>query len=178
MHIRPVNERDFDHIAALSNRFIRDTHIHFGYHETTSAEQRAAWESARARFPFLVLEIDGRFAGYAKAGTWRAREAYDWTCETGIYLEDWARGRGLGRVLYAELLRILRAQGFRSAIGGIALPNDASVRLHESLGFQHVGTVPDAGFKHGQWHAVGFWQILLDGRPGAPTPTSPPDSIA
>lgn len=160
--IRDAGEGDFAAIAAITNHYIVETTIHFGDREVTAEELAAQWRADRARYPWLVVAVGGegseQVVGYAKAGTWRARPAYRWTAETGIYLAPAACGRGLGRRLYAALLDELEARGFRSAIGGIALPNLASVALHEALGFEHVGTFRDAGWKFGRWHAVGFWQ--------------------
>jgi len=87
--------------------------------------------------------------------------AYQWTCETTIYMAEAARGQGLGRALYTALLAACKARGFRSAIGAITLPNPASVALHEALGFVAVGVVKDAGKKLDRWHDVGFWQRML-----------------
>ena len=159
--IRPAQPDDFDAIAALTNIYINGTAVHFAYAPVTAAELRQQWEASRERFPFLVAEVDGAFAGYAKAGVWRTREAYNWTPEVGIYIEPSAQGKGVGRELYALLLKRLRSAGFRSAIGGITLPNPASIRLHQSLGFVHVGTVRQAGFKNDAWHDVAFYQKML-----------------
>lgn len=162
-HLRMCRDDDFAAIAALTNEFIRSTAVHFGDVEQTPDELRAL---AGARvggttYPWLVAEDDSGFLGYAKASSWRARAAYAWTAETTIYLHATQRRRGLGRALYARLLATLRAQGFRSAIGGITLPNPASVRLHEALGFEPCGVVREAGNKFGRWHDVGFWQLRL-----------------
>src|SRR5262245_56640320 len=160
LHIRLALPADFAPIAALTNWLIANTAVHFGYVAVTAQElqQLAAKEP---QYPWLVADVDGAFAGYAKGGPWRAREAYSWTVETGIYLNAVLRGRGIGRALYERLLAVLAAQGFRSAVGGIALPNEPSVRLHEALGFRACGVVREAGCKHGRWHDVGFWQLPL-----------------
>jgi phosphinothricin acetyltransferase len=113
--------------------------------------------------------------GYAKAGEWRARAAYRWTTETGVYLSPDACGRGVGNALYGRLLAVLRAQGFHAAIGGIALPNPASVRLHERLGFTAIGTFPRAGRKFDRWHDVGFWHLPLQPADHEPRELLPPD---
>lgn len=180
MLVRSVRPDDFDSIAVLTNHFILGTPIHFGYEPVTATELRDAWQRHADRFPFLVAEFDGAFAGYAKAGTWRERTAYSWIVETGIYVRPDFQGRGVGRGLYRALLDTLRAQGFHAAIGGITLPNPASVRLHEATGFVHVGTVRRAGWKFNAWHDVGFWQVLLrdpDHRAEPPAPPPPvPDS--
>jgi phosphinothricin acetyltransferase len=168
MGTRPTHEQDFQAIAGLTNEFIRSTAVHFGYEPVTPEELAAVWRETRDRYPWLSAEVDGRFAGYAKAGAWRTRTAYQWTAEVGIYIEEWARGRGVGRTLYQALLDELRTRGFHSAIGGITLPNEPSVRLHEALGFKPVGVVRDAGHKLGAWHDVGFWQLIL--RDGAHEP--------
>lgn len=160
--IRLAASSDFAAIAALTNHFIRHTPVHFGNVEVTAGELRSAWQSEEpVRYPWLVAEVDGAFAGYAKASAWRTRPAYLWTAETTIYLEAAHRGHGVGRTLYERLLAVLAAQGFRSAIGGITLPNPDSVRVHEATGFVACGVVRDAGCKYGRWHDVGFWQRRL-----------------
>ncbi len=174
MLLRAAEPRDFHPIADLNNLFIATSAIHFSYDPVTPDELEAAWRATRERYPWIVAEIDGRFAGYAKAGTWRDRAAYAWTPESGIYVEDWARRRGVGRALYLRLFDVLRDQGYHSLIGGITLPNEPSVRLHESVGFTQVSLIPRAGWKFNAWHDVGFWQRNL-AEPGAPaTPIRAP----
>lgn len=170
MLIRPIQPADFDAVAALTNIYIRDTAIHFATQPVSADELRASWQRTRERYPWLVAEVDqptpaaqagGAFAGFARAYTWRERAAYQWTPEVGVYVEPRFHRRGVGRALYAKLLDILRRQGYRSAVAGITLPSEPSVRLHEAMGFVRVGTVRDAGFKLGRWHDVGFWQVRL-----------------
>lgn len=162
MPIRDATAADFDAIAAITNHYILTTPIHFAYDPVPAADLRAAWESNRATHPYLVLE-DGAsdVIGYARAYQWRTRSAYDRTAEVSIYLRHDLLGRGHGKPLYIALINACRARGFHSLIGGIALPNDPSIRLHESLGFTHTGTVREAGRKFERWHDVGFWQLLL-----------------
>ena len=161
MLIRPVEPRDLKPICELTNHYITNSSIHFAYEPMRVDEFEKMWRDSRDQYPWLTAEIDGRFAGYAKAGVWRTRTAYSWTCEVGIYMLREFHGRGLGKALYQALIDACRTRGFHSVIGGITLPNASSVRLHESLGFAHVGTVKDAGFKRGSWHDVGFWQLVL-----------------
>ncbi|HSN27013.1 MAG TPA: GNAT family N-acetyltransferase [Kofleriaceae bacterium] len=158
MSIRAVHNADFDAIAAITNHYITTSTIHFGYEPVTAADLR---DARSPRHPFLVDERGGRVVAYAKAGVWRERAAYAWTTEVGIYVESGSRRGGIGGPLYIALLEACRYAGFHSAIGGIALPNDASVALHQRLGFEHVGTVRDAGFKNDAWHAVAFYQKVL-----------------
>jgi phosphinothricin acetyltransferase len=158
--VRPAAETDFPAIASITNHYIATTSIHFGYEPVTAAELRSSWRSSD-RHPWLVAVEDDRVLGYAKAGVWRARDAYQWTTELGLYIAPSHHRLGLGRALYTDLLSRLAQLGFHSAIGGITLPNEPSISLHLSLGFTHVGTVLDAGFKHSSWHAVAFYQRLL-----------------
>lgn len=159
--VRLVQDDDFPAIADLTSRFIRTSAIHFASEPVSARELDSQWRAGQERHPWLVATVAGAFAGYAKAGMWRERAAYNWTVETGIYLEDAHRGVGVGRRLYRRLLELLTAQGYRSVVAGATLPNEASTALHESLGFVPVGTVSDAGFKMGRWHDVGFWQLRL-----------------
>jgi len=159
MAIRPARTDDFAAIAAMTSHYIQHTAIHFGYEPVTAGELRAAWQD-KPKYPWLV-DDDGGVRAYAKAGAWRDRAAYQWTVETGIYVDPGAVGRRIGSALYAALLDVLARRDFRSAVAGITLPNQASVRLHERLGFVPVGVFREAGFKHGAWHDVGWYQRSL-----------------
>jgi phosphinothricin acetyltransferase len=152
--IRPVRDDDFPAIAAITNHYIETTTYHFAYEPLPVAQYRAM---QKPRFPWFVYD-DGTVLGYAKAGTWRDRAAYDWTTEVGLYITEAARGRGIGRALYTALLDELALRNFRSAIAGITLPNDPSIELHKKFGFESVGIVRDAGHKHGAWCDVEFFQ--------------------
>ena len=159
MVIRTARDEDFATIAEITNHYITTTTIHFGYEPVTADELREqAWDT---RFPWLVVEEGDVVLGYAKAGTWRARAAYQWTAELGLYIAPDARRKGHGRALYAELIAECKRRGFRSLVAGITLPNDPSIALHETLGFEAVGTFRDAGYKNGTWCDVGWWQLRL-----------------
>jgi phosphinothricin acetyltransferase len=121
---------------------------------------------------FVALGDDGAVAGYAYANAFRARRAYRFAVETTVYLAEGQQGRGLASALYRRLLPLLEAQGFTQAIAAITLPNEASVRLHERLGFVQAGTYRDVGHKLGGWHSVGLWQ-----RPLAPLAESPTEPV-
>lgn len=160
--IRETEPDDFTALTAITNAIITTTAIHFGYQPYGAGEMAGMWRNDRERFPWLTLtDDDGEPIGYAKAGTWRSRDAYQWTCETGIYVHERARGQGRGKQLYQRLLDECARRGFHSCVAGITLPNPASVRLHESLGFTSTGVVKHAGKKFDQWHDVGFWQRML-----------------
>jgi phosphinothricin acetyltransferase len=153
--IRSARDDDFPAIAAITNHYITTSTIHFAY-EPLSVEQFRALQ--KPRFPWFVFDDGEEVLGYAKAGTWRDRAAYDWTAEIGLYVKAGAHGRGIGRALYTALLAELALRGFRSAIAGVTLPNDASIALHAKFGFESVGIVRDAGFKHERWWDVEFFQ--------------------
>jgi phosphinothricin acetyltransferase len=162
MLIRPAADADFPAIAAITNHYILTTTIHFAYEPIDPGELRDSWRAGRDKYPWLVAEDEsGAVTGYAKAGVWRDRAAYAWTTEVGLYVAHDIRGRGIGKTLYAELLAELARRGFRSAIAGITMPNDPSVKLHEAFGFDYVGRFVDAGFKNDGWHDVAFWQKRL-----------------
>jgi L-amino acid N-acyltransferase YncA len=122
--------------------------------------------------PWLVAERDGTVAGFAYATSHRERPAYRWAAETSIYLHRDHQGQGVGKELYKALMGLIRRQGLHVALAGITLPNAASVRLHESLGFEQIGVYRRIGFKAGAWRDVGWWQLLLspqiDGSPAEP----------
>jgi phosphinothricin acetyltransferase len=113
------------------------------------------------RHPWLVAERAGSVAGFAYATSHRERPAYRWAAETSVYVHRDHQAQGVGRELYEALLGLLRRQGLHVALAGITLPNPASVRLHESLGFERVGVYSQIGFKAGAWRDVGWWQLLL-----------------
>jgi phosphinothricin acetyltransferase len=119
--------------------------------------------------------------GYAYGHRFAERAAYGWSVETSIYVRETARGRRIGTTLYETLLTLLASQGYQQAFAGIALPNPASVALHEAIGFAHVGTYRDVGFKFERWHDVGWWQRQLTEQSEAtrrrPRPPVPIDAL-
>ena len=114
-----------------------------------------------ASYPWLVSELDGAMVGYAYASSWKRRSAYRYAVESTIYLAPEFHGRGLGSELYRALIAEMRARGFHCAIGGISLPNPASIALHEKLGYKHIGQFREVGWKFGKWVDVGHWELLL-----------------
>lgn len=127
-----------------------------------------------ARYPWLVAEADGGVAGYAYASPHRTRAAYRWVADVTVYVERGHQRHGLGRALYGALLELLGRQGVQVACAGITLPNEASVRLHEALGFEPVGVYRRIGWKAGAWHDVGWWQRELIAARERPAEVGPP----
>ncbi|MCX6397247.1 MAG: GNAT family N-acetyltransferase [Propionibacteriales bacterium] len=121
--------------------------------------------------PFLVAVSDEGVLGFAYASPFRDRPAYHRTRETSVYLDRTARGRSLGTRLYAELVARLRADGFHTALALIALPNEASVRLHRAHGFEHAGTMREVGDKQDRLIDVGVYQLMLQPQKAGSTVT-------
>lgn len=159
--IRLATPADADAVAAIYAPIVRDTAISFEAEPPSADEFRSRMREVGKMGPWLVLDDERGVAGYAYAGAFRARHAYRFTVETTVYVREDARGRGVGRALYAAILPLLVAQGHRRAIAGVTLPNAGSVRLHESVGFRPVGVFAKVGFKFGKWHDVGFWDLEL-----------------
>lgn len=161
MKLRAATPDDAAAIADIYAPFVTASAVSFETEPPDEAAMRARIEAGGALYPWLAAEEDGTILGYAYAARFRDRPAYRFAVETSVYLRAGASGRGLGRALYEPLLAMLEAQGFTQAIAAITLPNDASVRLHERLGFERAGTYRQVGWKLGEWHDVGLWQKAL-----------------
>jgi len=172
--IRLARATDAAGIASIYRHYVDHTRISFEEQAPDPQEMARRLSGDRPSYhPWLVAEDDGRILGYAASSPFRTRPAYRWTVETGIYLAPDATGRGLGRQLLSPLLEMLERQGYVAAIGAIALPNDASVALHEKLGFTHTGTYRGVGFKLGEWLDVGLWEKDLAPRGAEPREPAP-----
>jgi L-amino acid N-acyltransferase YncA len=180
--IRLATPDDASGIHAIYAPIVRDTVISFEVEPPTVEETCERISSITRTHPWLVCDDAGIIAGYAYAGAHQARAAYQWAANVSIYNHPAYHRRGLGRALYGALFELLRRQGMRQACAGITLPNEASVGLHEALGFKPVGIYSDIGYKFGAWHAVGWWQMPLtrtDGPPSSPVhlPALAPDHV-
>lgn len=163
--IRDVNEKDFPAIVEIYNHYVRDTTISFEESEIDSKEISARITRVRsAGLWWLVFEESDHVIGYAYATTWSERSAYRNTVEVSVYLDHQVTGKGIGTKLYGELFRRLKSTSIHVAIGGIALPNPESIKLHEKFGMQQVAHYKEVGFKFGQWLDVGYWQVQLDAK--------------
>ncbi|HEX6567960.1 MAG TPA: arsinothricin resistance N-acetyltransferase ArsN1 family B [Acidimicrobiales bacterium] len=173
MPIRMATAGDAGAVRAIYAPVVESTAVSFELAVPSEDEMAARIADRQPAYPWLVAESARGVTGYAYAGRFAARPAYDWSAETSVYVAETARGQGVGRALYAALLAILAAQGYRQAMAGIALPNQASVALHERAGFALVGVYRAVGWKFGAWHDVAWWQRGLapaDGVPQTPTP--------
>ena len=161
LSIRPVSPDDAAAIAAIYNHYVERTIVTFEEEAVTPDAMAERIERVTAGYPWLVCTAPDGVIGYAYASAWHSRCAYRLTSETTVYVAGDRHRQGTGGALYRALLDALRARGFRCAIGAIALPNEASVSLHERLGFVKVGQFADVGFKLGRWIDVGYWQLML-----------------
>src|SRR5437763_1504131 len=173
--IRLATARDAPAIAAIYRPYVEHSRISF--EEEAPGAGAIARRMASPIHPWLVAEEAGRALGYASTSPMRNRRAYRWSVESGIYLDAAAQGRGLGRQLLSAHLDLLQRQGFVTVIAGIALPNEASIALHEKLGFTLSGIERGVGFKLGEWVDVGRWQKDLAPRTATPQEPRPYRSI-
>ena len=160
--IRPAHTNDAQAISVIYNHYVKETIVTFEEEPVSSPvmEERVALALATP-LPWLILEQGDSIVGYARASKWKERSAYRFSVETTIYLAPHCVGEGLGTTLYRKLLDELRQLGVHIAIGGVALPNAASVALHEKCGFRKVAHFSDVGFKFGRWIDVAYWQRAL-----------------
>ncbi|MFJ3259552.1 arsinothricin resistance N-acetyltransferase ArsN1 family B [Pseudomonas sp. NPDC086581] len=162
IEIRQVRPEDAPAIQLIYSPIVANTAISFEEIPPTIEKMRQRIVTTLQNYPYLVAERAGRLVGYAYASQHRARAACRWTVDVTVYIAEGEQRRaGVGRSLNAARLPILAKQGFNAAYAGIALPNAGSVGRHEWLGFRHIGTLPQVGFKLGQWHDVGYWRLEL-----------------
>jgi L-amino acid N-acyltransferase YncA len=160
--IRPAIAADACALADIYNHYIDETIITFEEQPVSPSDiAERITEVAAAPLPWLVYQHEDRIVGYAYASKWKGRCAYRFSVETTVYLALSSIGKGIGTELYQALLTQLKTLGLHVAIGGIALPNAASVALHEKFGFSKVAHFPEVGFKFGRWIDVGYWQLTL-----------------
>lgn len=159
--VRDVTTHDAARICAIYNHYVAQTAVTFEEQPVSAEEMVRRIAEVTGGFPWLVWERDGAVLGYAYATSWKARSAYRHSVETTVYLSPNALGAGIGTALYQSLFDRLRALDIHCALGVIALPNPASVALHEKLGFTKAGHFHEIGLKFGQWIDVGYWELRL-----------------
>ncbi|MEM6830867.1 MAG: N-acetyltransferase family protein, partial [Bacteroidota bacterium] len=139
--------------------YIKNSHATFELVVPTLKDFTA--KISTADYKWLVYEEDSEVLGYAYATRWKMRAAYDKTVETSIYLDNTHHGKGIGKKLYQSLIEELTALKMHAIIGGISLPNEPSIALHEKLGFEKIGAFKEVGYKFDRWIDVGYWQLIL-----------------
>lgn len=160
--LRDAVAADAAALAAIYNPYVIASTVSFEEDAVDAAAMAARVAAVQALgLPWLVAESDGVIVGYAYATSWRVRPAYRYAVETSVYLPASQHRRGLGAQLLTALLERLRSGGLHLAIAGIALPNPASIALHERMGYSKAAHFREVGFKLGQWRDVAYWQLLL-----------------
>lgn len=175
MPLRIAAPGDAPALLAIYTPYVTGSCYTFETEPPTEEEFRERMRGIQRFFPYLVLEEDGEILGYAYAHFFHERRAYQWLCETTIYVRQDCRRNGCATRLYNALLRILAAQGFCDAVAVLGCPNLPSERFHEHMGFTLEMTYPQAGYKQGAWHDVKYYVKHLTARqeqPGDPVPFS------
>jgi phosphinothricin acetyltransferase len=162
--IRQVKESDAENICNIYNKYIESTRITFEEKPVKADEMISRIMNITRNYPWLVYEDKGGVIGYIYAGKWKERAAYRHSIEIAIYVESGNVGKGIGSMLFEELLRALKAlkeKSIHSVIYGIALPNPVSVALCEKFGFEKIAHFKEVGYKFDQWVDVGYWELII-----------------
>lgn len=160
--IRAATMQDAEGVVDIYNYYVTNTVVTFEEEPLSASDFTQRIQDVQSTsFPWLVAEHNGDILGYAYAVPWKNRSAYRFSAEVTIYLHPAHGGRGIGSRLYETLFAILQDRGLHTLMGGIALPNDASVALHEKFGFQKIAHFSEVGFKFDRWIDVGYWQRIL-----------------
>jgi L-amino acid N-acyltransferase YncA len=167
--------RDAAACAAIYAPSVEGSIVSFEVSAPDAGEMEDRMRTYQETHPWLIAERGGEVVGYAYAAVFNPRPSYRWTSWVSVYVAAAEHGRGHGRALYEALFERMRAQGLRTAMAGITLPNPASVALHESLGFEQVGLLREIGWKEGQWLDVGWWQraVIPPSEEQPPEPGAP-----
>lgn len=170
--IRLATSQDAKGILAIYAPYIKNTSFTFETEVPSEEKFAERIQDYLQSWPWLVFEVNGLIAGYAYGAKYRERTGYQWCVESSIYVhEDFMRCR-IAKYLYKALMEILKLQGYRNVYAVINLPNERSVKFHESCGFKWFASYENVGYKLGQWKTVGWWQLILneyDNEPAAPT---------
>ncbi len=162
MLIRKATAKDALAISKIYNYYIKNTVITFETKVVQPAEiGRRMKSGSPVKHPWIVGVVDGRVVGYAYSDKFQERDAYRRSVELTVYLDNTLRGHGYGKALYGHLISMLKKTDIAVMIGGIALPNEASVKLHEYFGFKNVAHFKKVGFKLKKWIDVGYWEKIV-----------------
>ena len=163
MNIRKAILDDAGIICNIYNYYIKNTTATFETEPILEIEMRKRMEDVfDTGFAFFVGEINGKIIGYYYTHRWNNRAAYATTVEESIYLDKYETGKGYGSQLFEHMLNNIDKSKIHVLIGGICIPNESSVKLHEKFGFKQISHMKEIGWKYGQWRDVGHWQIIFD----------------
>lgn len=161
MIVRKADFEDSVQIAEIYNYYIENSHATFEVEILSSSEmENRIRETFAGKYPFFICEESDEIIGYAYGRQFRPRRAYLHTVETSVYIKNGWHGKSIGTMLYEKLFEEIFKMDIHAIIGGISLPNEASVKLHEKFGFEKVAHFREVGFKFGQWIDVGYWELL------------------
>ncbi|MHC3511156.1 GNAT family N-acetyltransferase [Streptococcus suis] len=161
INIRSAQIEDAADLVAIYAPYVENTAITFETEVPTVSDFASRIKKTLEKFPYLVAEEEGQVVGYAYASTYYARAAYDWTVEMSVYVSNEARGKGIGSLLYDAIEEDLKARGFKNFLACIALPNPASLALHEKRRYEQVAHFKNVGYKFDTWHDIVWLQKSL-----------------
>ncbi len=162
MKIRKAVLPDSKEICDIYNYYINNTIVTFEKQSISVNEMNNRVSSVKQQHPWLVCELNKKVIDYAYANAWRTREAYKNTVESAVYIHPEFISKGVDTLLYRELINQLQKTNIHAIIGGISLPNKASIALHEKFGFEKVAHFKEVGFKFNKWIDVGYWELLFN----------------
>lgn len=160
MNIRQADSADAAQIAEIYNYYIQNTHHTFETEPLTESQAQERIGEVIEKYSYLVAEEGGEILGYAYATQFKLRQAYEHSVEVSIYVRNAAKEKGIGTAIYTKLFAELAETDIHAIVAGISLPNDASVRFHERLGFEKVAHFREIGYKLGRWIDVGYWELI------------------
>ena len=159
--IREVIDKDIQHICEIYNYYIKNTIVTFEEQPVTIENMKKRVDEIVPNFPYYVYVEDEEVIGYTHAKNWKSRDAYRFSVESTVYLDNKAIGKGIGTQLYTKLLDELRKRKYHAVLACIALPNEKSQYLHEKFGFKKIAHLSEVGYKFNKWIDVGYWELIL-----------------
>ena len=168
MEIRDVKKEDIAGIMEIYRYYVEETDITFEYVMPTEEEFTGRVEKILEKYPYLVEQEDGKIVGYAYAGTFKGRAAYDWAVETTVYVDRDCHGKGIGKALYEELEKLLKEQNIQNLNACITFPNEPSEAFHRKMGYRTVAHFEKCGYKFGRWLDMIWMQKFIGEHPDTP----------
>ena len=159
--IRSFHIKDIKQLLDVYNYYVENSIVTFDLEPLSLKAFKEKMLRISKIYPFIVFEENNEVLGYAYGSRWRPKPAYNKTVESTVYVKHGEHGKQIGTKLYAELLSLLKQENYHVVLGGLTLPNEASVKLHEKFGYKQVAHFKAVGFKFNKWHDVGFWQLKL-----------------
>lgn len=160
--IRPAHINDAQALLNIYNYYVINTTVNFDIEPLSIKAFIKKFKNIISNYPYIVYEENNEILGYAYGSRFRPRPAYNFVAESTVYVKHDAHGKQIGTKLYTELIKQLKKTNLHSVLGVLTIPNDASIGLHEKIGFKQVANLKEVGKKFGEWQNVGIWQLKLD----------------